>query len=220
MKKFPEWVPEDVVEYYRRESESKERPDEFDRQGIEVLCQAMESETMRKAWEATARRKDKVPPFFLAQVIAMTHLATAGISSVPSPEQIATFRKLTAKVTALSSEIEDAVGHWCDEVMLHYFGVRPDKMVQELADNMEEFTSMVEDHRKWLTDRTGKPGSKNAKRTFVIRLLSERIYEWYGTPLHDTVAATASIILDDYVDSETVRKIVAYPKTRSHYSDT
>ena len=213
MKKFPEWVPEDVVEYYRRESESKERPDEFDRQGIEVLCRAMESETMRKAWEAIARRKDKVPPSFLAGVIADTHLVTDGISSVPSPEQIATFRNLTAKVKVLSSEIEAAVGHLSDGVMLHYIGDRPDKMIQELADNMEEFTSMVEDHRKWLTDRTGKPGSKNAKRTFVIRLLSERIYDWYGTPLHDTVAATASIILDDYVDSDTVRKLIAYSKT-------
>ena len=211
MKKFPVWVPEEVIEYYQRRFDPKEYTDEYDQLETEVLCRAMESENMRKAWQAIAKRSEKVRPWFFADIITTVVRSAEQIPSYPPPEQIKTFKELTAKVQALCPEFEDALGYWAEEVMLHYFGVRPDKAIHELAHNMEQFTRMLEDGRKALTVRTGKPGVKHAKRNFVIRLLLERVNELYGQPLHDTVAAISGVILDEYVDPETVRSIHRNP---------
>ena len=211
VKKFPEWVPQEVIEYYRYRLEPKEYTDEYEQLGTDTLCRVMEAESMKKAWQAIAKRSEIVHPGFFAAEIPYVVRAAELIPTYPPPEQIATFRKLTSKVQALSQEFEDALGHWADEVMLHYFGVRPDKAIHELADNMEQFTRMLEDGRKALTVRTGKPGVKHAKRNFVIRLLLERVNELYGQPLHDTVAAISGVILDEYVDPETVRSIHRNP---------
>jgi hypothetical protein len=214
VKDFPEWVPEEVVEFYRRECGPREHTDEYTQLATDTLCRAIKSQEMRKAWEAIGRRGDEIRPWSFAQIIVDAVRVSEQMDNFPPKEQIETFRTLTSKVKAISREFEDALGHWCDDTMLHYFGARPDLGIQELADNMEKFTAMVEENRRFLTDRTGKPNSRNAKRTFVVRVLSEGICNCYGTPLHDTVAATASIILDDNVDSETVRKIVGYSMTR------
>ena len=212
MKKFPEWVPEEVIEYYRRQCVPQNTTLEYHQLGTEVLCRAMESENMRKAWQAIANRSHKVRPWYFPNIIMDAVRTSEQLSSYPPPEQIATFRKLTSKVQALSTEFKDALGNWADEVMLHYFGVRPDKAIHELADNMEGFTRMIESTRKSMTDYTGKPKSKHAKRTYVIRLLSEQVKELYDQPLHDTVAAISGVILDEDVDPELVRKLVSKPK--------
>lgn len=212
MKSFPEWVPEEVIAYYRDRCEQKKYTAEYEQRGTAALCRAMESENMRIAWKQIAKRKDKVPPICLARAIAMAPFAADQISSVPSSQQLKTFRKLTSEVQALCPKFEDAFGQLENWALRHSPEVRPDKAVQELADNMEEFTSMLEDARKWLTDQTGKPRSKNAKRTFIIRFLSERMNAWYGTPLHRSVAAATEAILGEAVDPHLVRKITAYSK--------
>ena len=66
----------------------------------------------------------------------------------------------------------------------------------------------MEETRTELTAYVGKPGSKDARRTFVIRVMSEDIKQIYDQPLHDLVAACCSQILDEDVDPELVRKLV------------
>ena len=215
MKKLPEWVPEEVIAYSRQRCEHNGYIGEHDQRGIEALCRAIESESedMRKAWRAIAKRSEVVRPRLFAELITSVVCTAEKIQSQPLREQIETFRNLTSKVQALCPEFEKAFGQWPDSVLLERFADRPHTTIHELADKMDRFTQMFENTYQLFTDRTGKPGSKNAKRTFVIRLLSEQIGKNYGTPLHETVAATVSVIFDEYVDPDTVRKIVAYSRT-------
>ena len=212
MNEFPKWVPDEVIEYYRSRCEPKEYTDEYEQQATDALYRLMQSADMQKAWQAIARRGEVVHPGFFASDICYVFNAAERISTYPQQEQVETFRRLTSKVQSLCPEFDDALGHWADEPLLHYFGLRPDKAIQELADNMEIFTQMVEDYHKSLTDLTGKPGPKHAKRNFVIRLLLQRVNELYGQPLIDTVIAIASEILGEPVKPETVRSIHRNPR--------
>lgn len=209
MKKFPEWVPDEVIKYYWSKSEPKEYTDEYDQLATEFLCRALESEGMKKAWRAIAKRSESVHPgFFAAEIFTLVRIA-AQIPWYPSQEETASLRKLATKVRGISSEFEDTLGHCNDEPLMHWFGANPVNTIDKFASNMERFTNMVEDHRNVLKQYVGKPNSQNAKRTFIIRYLSERVTDLYHQPLHDVVASITSVLIDESVDPELVRKLVS-----------
>jgi len=55
-----------------------------------------------------------------------------------------------------------------------------------------------------------KPRSQNAHVHYFVRFLSKCLREYYGQPLHEVVAVTASVLLDDVdIDAGLVRKLVA-----------
>lgn len=54
-----------------------------------------------------------------------------------------------------------------------------------------------------------KPNSENAKTHYFVRLLSRFFQEYFGQPLHESVAITASVVLGvNEIDSDYVRKLV------------
>lgn len=54
-----------------------------------------------------------------------------------------------------------------------------------------------------------KPNSKKAPIHYFVRRLSEYLRKGYGQPLHDVVAATASVVFDGQsIDSDQVRKLL------------
>ena len=210
MKNFPEWVPNEVVAYYRKRCEPKEYADEYEERGTDALYQVMKSPRMEKAWKAITRRSDEVHPVSFATEILYAAQAATQIPWYPSRKETLQLRKLATKVRALHPEFESILGYWNNEVLMHWFGSDPVKAIDQLATSFERFANMVEDHRSTLTLYSAKPDSKNAKRTFVIRLLSARLTELYGTPLHDVVAAVTGVLLDEDVDAELVRQLVRY----------
>lgn len=55
-----------------------------------------------------------------------------------------------------------------------------------------------------------KPNSENAEVHYFVRQLSNFFRNYFGQPLHDSVAITASVLLDvENIDSDYVRKLVS-----------
>ena len=207
MKKYPDWVPEEVIAFHRRlcDAEQPLNP-RFDRHDREILGCAIESLNMQKAWQAISRR-DKTPILF-AKIIMYVTGAAERMDMYSTQDEVIACKKLTKKVTALRTEIENVLGGYGDRTLSVYFEDPPTQTLQDLIDNLERFTKSVEKNRKVLKSYSGKPESTGGKRAFVIRMLSEQVKANYGKPLSHVVAATSSVILDDDIDPDLVKKLV------------
>ena len=215
MQKYPDWVPQAVIVFHRYlcHAEQPLKP-RFDRQDREILGCAIESANMRKAWRAISRRAKTRNPTLFAKLIMYVARVAAQMDTYSTQEEVTACKKLTKKVTALRTEIENVLGGYSDHTLSVYFEVPPTQAVQDLIDKLERFTKMVEKNRKALKSYSGKPESTDGKRAFVIRMLSEQVNANYGQPLHDVVAATSSVILNDDIGPDLVKKLVrTYKKT-------
>lgn len=210
MPQFPDWIPEEVVVYYRQLG-AEEHADNthFEQSDIRALYRCMKSSTMEKAWQAINKRKEKNDPAKFAHLIALTNLSARRMHTYPTLTQIATYRKLAKKSRTLSEELQTLFDQLTIKTRDAWFGDSPNKYLEDLAERLERSAGYSEATRKRLTGLTGKPQSKNSKRTYVIRCLSEGIQRWYGQPLHKVVTLTSSEILKEYVDEETARKLVS-----------
>ncbi len=209
MQKYPDWVPEAVIAFHRHlcHAEQPLKP-RFDRQDHEILGCAIESTNMRKAWQAISRRDKKRNPTLFAKLIMRVAREAAQMYKYSTQEEVTACKKLTKKVTALRAEIENVLGAYGHHTLSVYFGVPPTQTVQDLIDKLERFTKTVEKNRMALKSYSGKPDSTDGKRAFVIRRLSEQVRAIFGEPLHVVVAATSSVILDDDIDPDLVKKLV------------
>jgi len=84
--------------------------------------------------------------------------------------------------------------------------------LKQIAEYFEETANDMETAITELKAYVAKPGMEEARRIYVIRLLSEEIQAIYGQPLTDVVAATCGVILDDDIDPDQVKKLVAIHK--------
>jgi len=209
VQKYPDWVPEAVIAFHRRlcRAEQPLKP-RFDRQDREILGRAIELDNMRKAWQAISRRDKTRNPTLFAKLIMQVAREAAQMYKYSTQEEVTACKKLTKKVTALRTEIENVLGGYSDHTLSVYFEVPPTQTVQDLIDKLDRFTKMVEKNRKALKSYSGKPDSTHGKRAFVIRRLSEQVRAIFGEPLHVVVAATSSVILDDDIDPDLVNKLV------------
>ena len=210
MEQFPEWVPEEIVNYYRQlHDHGHPKNSGLDQSDILVLRRCMESRAMEKAWQAINRRKKKSDPTEFASLIVWTSMSSRKMNTYPTSAEIAGYKKLLEKTRALSRELEATLDLGSDARRKKWSGDSAIRLLEDLAADFDMSAAATTITRKRLTMLSGKPQSKNSKRTYVIRCLSETVRQLYGQPLHKVVALTSSEILKERVDGELARKLVS-----------
>lgn len=208
MQQFPNWVPDEVTNYYwdlhdhGDSREIKTRQTDFD-----VLRRCIESPYMEKPWRAIARRDQTCDPMKFAQCIVTTVWLSRTTDRWPSTSEVASYKRLSMKVRALIADCDAVFDQSTYGRREEWFGDLPNDYLEDLANRFDYCVKVFDIMRIHFKTIAGKPRSKNNKRTYVIRILSTFIRQMYGQPLHDVVAATSSIILNEHVDSELARKL-------------
>ncbi len=226
MKKYPDWVPEAVLRFFESLPEGSgyskapihymaDRANQLD---IEVLAYAIEDPEMEPAWKAIARRGNKVPPERFAKEILDVSYRVRHMDRYPTVAQIDAHRRMAKRARVLLADLRKNVGSrlqkdWRDPrvnfLLKRNFHTEPLDALQEFAEYLDLTARDMEETRTELTAYVGKTGDKNAKRVYVIRLLSSAVKAAYSQPLHNVVARTSAVILDEQeIDPDLVRKLV------------
>lgn len=211
MTSYPDWVPSEVLCFFQT------LPDKYtDQTDVDVLGFAIQSPSMKNAWKAVSRRQEKANPERVAQAILTVSSMSRDLDRYATTERIREIRGLAEKTHSFASNVvskaRKIIGEdWYNEFgypLKAFFKVPPVQALNELAEYFELTARDLEETRTELTAFVGKPGAKDARRTYVIRLMSKQVRDIYEQPLHDLVAACSSQILDEDVDPELVRKLV------------
>lgn len=218
MGSFPEWVPRDVIDYFRTFHGRPEdlRISEFDEEDFDALGRCIQSIECERLWNAISRRSGVCnPQKFAKTIVKISWLARSIEDRYPSKSEIQGYRKLAEKVRDLLDDVHEVFEQSTVERVNKIFrvgggryeGELPHDYLQDLADRLDRSADVYTDLRKSLKEMTGKPESTSAKQTYVLRCLYENTSRLYGTPLHDAVATVASEILGHRVEAEQARSI-------------
>ena len=212
MQSIPEWVPTEVLDFYHSLSGGP-----WDQLDIQILEYALTSTDMKRAWSAISRRVQTVNPQEFARAILTVSSLARGLDKYPTTAKIDAHYEIAGRVRRLANKIEKVASEtikndWNDErnhmLLGHIFKMPPFEALEEFAEYFEITAQDMDETRTELTAYVGKPGAKDAKRVYVIRMLSAEVRRLYNQPLHETVALTSAEIVGEDIDIELVRKLV------------
>jgi hypothetical protein len=234
MSAFPEWVPSSLVDFYKR-LEAKEPiegiggegecdpaieefvgpwyPDSDDfKQGLQLLQRLMESKEMEKAWKAIAKRSIADSLEELAKIILIL------------PNQLMTVDWRThedvmnrrSSLSRLSNDINFALHAYRRSLNDVEAGLIWVEGLYKEVKNLEELIRDHENIEAGFAQWIGKPGAKNAKRTWLVCFLSDQFDALFGQPLYASIASIVGVVLKETpLETDHVRQLVKNHRLRA-----
>jgi hypothetical protein len=212
MRRFPKWVPSDVIDTYERLARKEIVPgleipflstptDYFASQDFShallALRLAIESPDMEKAWLAINRRRQKVPPKQIAMLIFSIPRLLKYFDLASDKKSTDAWRKLAVRLQAALTEFRNSTGQ------------DPSSTLEVEAAHADMIASHWEEEWDDLDSVVGHKSASNVKRSYLVRTLATRFRELYDQPLYATVSALAATLLDEEpLDPDHVRKLV------------
>lgn len=221
MSVFPDWVPREVIDYWCMLVDEKNHPllAKVSDEDIDVLVYSFESPEMENAWKAIASRSDRSDPRAFAHAIVEISCDTRNKTLFPGKPEIAKFVAISKKLSKLQEQFEDAIDKSTGARRSFWRTRKPLEPLKELQGQVDYYIGVCKHENEFFKKLVGKPNSESWRRAWVIRRLTDLMWEMYGQPLHEVVAATSGVILDEDVDSELVRKLMKGYDS-SHYEDS
>ena len=214
MTSHPDWVPDDIVNFYNRleareiveglpidrwqTPESYYESERF-RLGFATLAKLIESPIMEKAWKAIDKRRSDAPPERFCWLILALAYELEVFDAVRTS-------KFLESVTRLEDEIDSALRKFKKETE---FSLSGEKVIRQVLHDAREIALNHEETWKSFDEYVGQRYAPNAKRIFLIRLFAEFFEHNYETPLYSTIANITAVLVDeDPLDPDHVRRTV------------
>lgn len=163
---------------------------------LELVHKLIHSSQMEFAWRAIKRRATKVHPSLFMKIVIQTASALRRFDKLPTKEEREALQTLKDTITSAIEKYAETGETW--------------GALTRMPESIQLRLDFVSKKQSFLRAMVKKPGAKDARRTFLVRLMSNQMSSTYGQPLHNIVAATVAVILDEVpLDTSHVRKLVA-----------
>jgi len=225
MKKIPDWIPERVLIYYENLHDSREKTDQASSH-YKICKKLIFDNRMKSVWSALSRRTmDEYYYILFCDAVVEGKIGLVRWHKMSLGEKDECKKKITSLAKELALQITNSplgrlslLDYWPSqyqeellEKMTVNTGLNFPILLSISQPTMVEFLHAISAKAEEINIQDAilkRPNIQAANQLFFIRIVGKFMIDMYGTPLYESVATTATVILNNNVTKDKVRYII------------